>query len=310
MSILYYCEDDTNGAILKALRERLPTHNIEAWPECENPQAITKAIVWQPPADFFNNLSSLKQVLSIAAGVDHLLDHPGLPNDVSIIRLTDAGMAEPMADFVLYGTLHAQRRMTDIAIAQRNASWQHELKPLGKSRLKVGILGAGEMGRVAAHKLLSNGYSVACWSRSPKPASELTHYSGNDGLDILLSTSNVLVCLLPLTPNTKHIINTTSLSKLPKNAFLINAGRGGHVDEQALLDMLNNGHLSGALLDVFESEPLPASSPFWGHEKVLVTPHVAAPTDIEGAIEQIAQSIELLDNKQTPPGTVDRTVGY
>ena len=268
------------------------------------------AIVWQPPTDFFDSLSSLKHVLSIAAGVDHLLNHPGLPEHVDVIRLTDAGMSGPMADYVLYGVLHAQRQMCALNTAQRQQQWQHELKPHSASKMHVGILGAGELGLVAAKKLLVNHYTVSCWSRSKKELRNITHFVGKDGLDEMLSTTNVLVCLLPLTKDTSGIINAALLAKLPSQAFVINAGRGDHLDEQALLDALDSGQLSGALLDVFNTEPLPASHAFWTHPQVVVTPHVAAPTQAEGAVTQLVDSVISLEKGVNPRGWVDRTQGY
>lgn len=310
MSILFYCSDDDNNDILDSLRRKLPHESIEQWPNCENPAAITTAVVWQPPAEFFDGLSSLENVLSIAAGVDHLLQHPGLPDSVNVVRLTDAGMAGPMSDFVLYGVLHAQRRMTELGNAQRAKQWQHNNKPHKASRFRVGILGAGTLGIVSAKRLALNGFPVGCWSRTSKQLDGITHYCGENGFNELLSNSDVLVCLLPLTEQTRHIINGSVLSRLPANAFLINPGRGGHVDEQALLHALNTNQLSGALLDVFETEPLPPNHPFWTHDKVVVTPHVAAPTDIDGAIEQISNSIEELKSGKLPNGLVDRGLGY
>jgi len=310
MRILYYCENDDDDEILTALKTRLPNHDLQAWPQRNNPSTITAAIVFQPPVDFFEELTSLSHVLSIAAGVDHLLDHPRLPASVEIVRLVDAGMAEPMSDYVLYGVLYAQRRMQEIGAAQALARWNHNLKPRAKKQLTIGILGAGELGTTVANRLQSNGYSVGCWSRTEKPQSDIKQFSGASGLDRLVANSQVLVCLLPLTESTTHIINAELMAKLPTGAFIINAGRGGHVDSAALLHMLDKNHLSGALLDVFDTEPLPATDPLWQHEKIVVTPHVAAPTDIAGAVEQIGENVELIERNEQPSGLVDRRAGY
>lgn len=310
MSVLYFCNGDTDNRILAALQAALPAKSIAAWPHCEDKASITTAIVWQPPADFFDGLVNLKQILSIAAGVDHLLTHPGLPENIDIVRLADAGMAQPMAQFVLYGVLHAQRQMSALAEAQRNKHWAHELGPLPADQFHVGILGAGELSLVAAHRLLDNGYKVSCWSRSAKQLENITHFSAEQGLNDMLPNINALVCLLPLTNETRGIINASLLAKLPDNAFLINPGRGDHLDEQALLDELNSGRLSGALLDVFSTEPLPKTHPFWVHPNIIITPHVAAPTDVAGAVKQIVESLNLLENGEKPRGLVNRDVGY
>ncbi|MCL4167025.1 UNVERIFIED_CONTAM: hypothetical protein GTU68_051282, partial [Idotea baltica] len=245
------------------------------------------AIVWQPPAEFFDGLINLNHVLSIAAGVDHLLTHPGLPKNVDIVRLTDAGMAEPIAKYALYGVLHAQRKMSALAQAQTEKQWRHELAPTPTDEFRVGILGAGELSLVAAKGLYNNGYKVSCWSRRAKTLENITHYAGAAGLDQMLPTINALVCLLPLTIETHGILNNALFTKMQKGAYLINPGRGDHLNEEDLLEQLDNGHLSGALLDVFATEPLPAENPLWSHAKVIITPHLAGPTDAAEAVEQI-----------------------
>jgi len=310
MSVLFHCSGDTDDRIFTALKAKLPAHPIAKWPNCEDKTNIKTAVVWQPPPDFFDELDNLEHILSVSAGVDHLLNHPGLPADVDIVRLTDAGMAEPMAQFVLYGALHAQRQMSALAQAQRNKQWRHDLGPLPIAQFHVGILGAGELSVVAANRLLVNGFKVSCWSRSTKQLNNIPHFAGRQALDELLPDINALVCLLPLTDETRGILDASLLSKLPDNAFLINPGRGDHLDEQALLNELNSGRLSGALLDVFSTEPLPESHPFWTQPDIIITPHVAAPTDVSGAIEQIAESLKMLEVGEKPRGLVDRNLGY
>ena len=310
MRILYYCSDDTDDQILNALQRRLPEHTIEPWPACDDPTQISAAIVWQPPTEFFDGLVNLKYVLSVAAGVDHLLIHPGLPSNVDIVRLTDAGMAQPMAEFILYGALHAQRRMTAFSQAQRKQQWRHDIKPYLAHEFRVGILGAGELGQVAAKRLMDNHYAVSCWSRSEKELKGMLHYVGAAGLSEMLPTVQALVCLLPLTDETRGIINAELLSKLPKNAFVINPGRGDHLDEAALIAALDSQHISGALLDVFCEEPLPDSHPFWTHPNILVTPHVAAVTSVPETVEQIKDSLDAFLKGENPRGLVNRENGY
>lgn len=310
MRILYYCSDDTDNRILKALQHQLPEHQIDQWPDCDDRTQVSAAIVWQPPAEFFDGLENLKYVLSIAAGVDHLLTHPGLPATVEIVRLTDAGMAQPMAEFVLYGALHAQRKMTALALAQRNQQWRHDIKPHLANEFRIGILGAGELGQVAAKRLLDNHYAVSCWSRSAKNLPGIQHYAGDTGLNEMLPTVQALVCLLPLTNETRGIINASMLSKLPRDAYVINPGRGDHLDETALIEAVNSGHISGALLDVFSAEPLPESHPFWRHPNITVTPHVAAVTSMPEAVEQIVESLKAFERGEKPRGLVNRELGY
>lgn len=310
MRFLYFNVDDTDNRILEALRGKLHTHTIEQWPNCTDPSKIDAAIVWKPPVDFFNGLDNLTAIFSVSAGVDHLLDHPHLPKNVSLVRLTDAGMAQPMAEYILYGVLHAQRRMNEMAQAQRERSWRHDIKPYLADEFRVGILGAGELGQVAARRLLANHYEVSCWSRTAKELDGIAHYAGVDGLKEMLANVQALVCLLPLTKQTTGIIDEQLLSNLPKGAFVINPGRGDHVNDKALLDALNSGHISGALLDVFPVEPLPTEHAYWQHPNVIVTPHVAANTSLPHAVEQIADGIEALEQGKKPRGLVSFKNGY
>ena len=309
MSILFYSSGDKSGRVLKTIQQHLPNDVLEVWPAVSDKKAVSSAIVWQPPADFFDGLDNLQNVLSIAAGVDHLLQHPGLPPSANVIRLLDAGMAEPMAEYALYGVLHAQRCMNELAHAQANKEWVN-LNAYKASEFKVGILGAGQLGARVAQRLVLNGYNVSCWSRSEKQLPNVKTVAGIDNLNGFLNDKQVLICLLPLTNETRQIINASTLSQLPDGAYFINPGRGAHVDEQALLNALNTNKLSGALLDVFCEEPLPAESPLWSHPNVIVTPHVAAPTPTLEAAIQIAQSLKLLSDGEKPPGLVNRQRGY
>jgi len=215
-----------------------------------------------------------------------------------------------MAQYILYGVLHAQRHMFTLAQAQRDKQWRHDVAPQPAKEFQVGILGAGELGLVAAKRLLDNGYKVSCWSRSSKNLENIEHFSGEHELNDMLPQLNVLVCLLPLTPDTSGIIDAVLLKQLPAGSFLINSGRGDHADESAVLEALNSGQLSGALLDVFCEEPLPESNPLWSHPNVIVTPHVAAPTQVTGSVEQLVESVHQLERGEKPRGLVDRRSGY
>lgn len=310
MRFLYFNIDDTDNRILEALRSKLHSHTIEQWPQCEDLSQIDAAIVWKPPIDFFNGLDNLRAIFSVSAGVDHLLNHPHLPTNTSLVRLTDAGMAQPMAEYVLYGVLHAQRRMNEMAQAQRERVWRHEIKPYLAEDFRVGILGAGELGQIAARRLLANGYAVSCWSRTAKELTDIEHYAGVEGLKAMLASVQALVCLLPLTKETTGIIDEQLLSGLPSGAFIINPGRGDHVNDNALLSALDSGHISGALLDVFQTEPLPSEHAYWQHPNVIITPHVAANTSLKHAVEQIAEGVEALEQGKTPRGLVSFEHGY
>jgi len=221
-------------------------------------------------------------------------------------------MADTMCEYVLFGVLHAHRQMSVYQLAQQQAKWTHDATaylPPAK-QFKVGILGAGQLGSKVAERLKLNGYDVSCWGRSPRTLDGIKHYAGSDALTDMLAVSNVIVCLLPLTEDTRGLLNATTFAQAPRGAFIINAGRGGHLVEEDLLQAIDSGQLSGALLDVFETEPLPQHNPLWLHPKVLITPHIAAPTPVDGAAEQLAESVRLLDQGLSPIGLVDRSLGY
>ncbi len=309
MAALYFCKGDTDGNMLRAMKQAMPELEIRSWPDQGNPADIDRAIVWLPPDDFFDDLDQLTHVYSVSAGVDHLLKHPGLSEDVTIVRLFDAGMSSKMANYVLYGSLHAQRRMTEFNIAQANKRWDRNIKVPDASSINVGILGAGALGQKVARQLSINDFGVCTWSRTAKP--ELTnHFVGNAELKTFLTRCNVLVCLLPLTEDTRGILNRDLFESLPDNAYIINPGRGPHLHVDDLLDALNSGKLSGAMLDVFDVEPLAETSPLWTHDRVTITPHVAADSTHQGSAEQIAQSMREIANGQKPLGLVDRLRGY
>lgn len=312
MNILFYCHGD-DGSLLKALRQRLTPHVIFDWAN-DSPiphQDITAAIAWQPPEHFFDGLTNLTHIYAVAAGVDHFLKTPGLPDNVHVIRLTDAGMAQQMSEYVLYGTLHAQRRMHDYRVAQDAKRWDHHLAVKSAQNTRVGILGAGQLGSSVARRLAQNQFTVSCWSRNPRSLPDgITSVHGQQQLTHFVSQSDVLVCLLPLTDATTGILNAQLFSHLPNGAFLINPGRGAHLIDNDLVLALSTGQLSGAMLDVFHDEPLPATHPFWSNPRIVITPHVAAKSVADESAEQISDSINSIEKGVMPAGLVDRRRGY
>lgn len=290
----------------------------QAFPEA---QVVTSEASWQarahadylavfnPPASLLAEQSALTAIINLGAGVDGLLNTPGLPPGVPIVKLQDAGMADLMADHVLYGVLHYQRHFDRYLNQQRRAHWQpHPLK--AKADWTVGVLGLGAIGRGVAKRLAGAGFNVLGWSRSPKPLQGVFTYHGEAGLADVLRQSQTLVTLLPDTPATRQLINAERLALLPEGASLINTGRGSLIDHDALLDALGeDGHLSGAMLDVLPEEPLPGDSPLWHHPRVLLTPHVSAPTPLETAIDQVIQTLKAFEAGEPVP-TVDPEAGY
>lgn len=313
MKFLYYCQDD-NGQLLQAIREGLGSnHQLYEWDQ-KDPipfSEIDAAIAWLPPDNFFEKLDALTHVYVLAAGVDHLLDHPSLPQHVNVVRLRDAGMGEQMAEYALYGTLHAQRHMVEFREAQLKQLWQHDITAKSADQTRVGILGAGALGAIVADRLAINGYPVTCWSRSAQaPSENFQKMNGKSELPDFLSQCDVLICLLPLTSDTQGVLSSQLFEQLPNGAFLINLGRGGHLVDADLIEALDSGQISGALLDVFHVEPLAKNHPFWSHSKIIITPHIAAKSVPGKSADQIIESIRCVERGDVPPGQVNRLRGY
>jgi len=268
--------------------------------------------VWQPPAWLLAEQTRLKGIINMGAGVDALLATPGLPEGVPIVKLRDAGMAEPMADYVLYGVLHFYRGFDGYARQQEQARWEPRAVP-DKADWPVGVLGLGAIGRHVAQALAQAGFPVLGWSRHAKQLDGVDCRHGDAGLDAVLGHARTLITLLPDTAETRGLLDARRLAQLPRGASVINPGRGALIDEDALLDALGDditpGHLRGALLDVFTTEPLPAASPLWRHPRVVITPHMSAPTPLDGAINQVIRYLRAFEAGDTL-ATVDPATGY
>lgn len=307
--MLYLYSQDQPERYQQLLQQALPEIDVVCWPQAVAPEAVTYAAVWSPPEDFFARFSRLQAVFVLGAGVDKLLRRQDLPAQASLIRLTDAGMAQQMREYALYGLLHYQRNM-DIYQQQQDARrWvQHGHRPAHE--IRVSILGMGELGGRVAQDLAALGYRVTGWRRRPHPSGAVPCVDGLAALPALLRNTDVLFSVLPDTPLTRGLLDAERLALLPSDAAIINAGRGSLIDEAALLAHLDSGHLRFALLDVFAAEPLAEDHPFWRHPRILLTPHVAADTLPEEAARQIAANLHALKNGQPVSGLVDRQRSY
>ncbi|KPQ23908.1 MULTISPECIES: 2-hydroxyacid dehydrogenase [unclassified Halomonas] len=297
----------------KALADAFPEAQVlTSSAPAEERQNADYLAVWKAPAHLIKEQTQLKGIINLGAGVDYLLKTPGLPTDVPIVKLRDAGMGELMADYVLYGVLHFYRSMDRYAQQQQSATWQPQAV-VEKSQWPVGILGLGSIGRYVANALNQAGFPVLGWSRSPKHIAGVQCYHGDDGLSELLGQVQTIVTILPDTSETQHILNAERLAQLPPGASVINPGRGSLIDEQALLEALGKGnqlsHIRGALLDVFEEEPLPGDHPLWQHPKVIITPHMAAPTPLGAAIDQVIAYVHAFEAGDSVT-TIDPEAGY
>ncbi|MDR1708605.1 MAG: glyoxylate/hydroxypyruvate reductase A [Candidatus Accumulibacter sp.] len=303
---------------LRLLREALPGENIAVWPQTPGDAADVAhiAVYGAPPEGygapsegFFARFPNLRTIFALSASVDRLLARKDIAENVAIVRLTDAGMARQMTEYCLCGLLRWQRRLDEYAEQQRARVWRAlEAAPAGEVRL--GVLGLGELGGRVAAAVAGLGYRVSGWSRRPRRVEGVRALHGAAGLDELLTDSDALFCLLPSTPETRHLLDARRLALLPDGAAIINAGRGTLIDEAALLARLDAGRLRFAQLDVCAEEPLPENHPFWQHPRVILTPHAAAITVPEEAVAQIAANLRSLSAGRPLAGVVERGRGY
>ena len=287
----------------------LPEHEIRYWPDIGDKAAIDYALVWQPEPGLLASLPNLKLIFGLGAGVDHLLGDPALPKDVPIVRLVDPYMTDAMSEYVTLSVLRLHRQDLDYLAQQREAVWLERDQKNAAER-PVGILGFGALGQNAAKKLRALGFPVSGWSRGPRDVAGFATYAGPAGLAALLAASEILVCLLPLTADTAGILNAGLFARLPRGAGLVNAGRGGHLVEADLIPALDSGQLSGAVLDVARTEPLPAAHPFWRHKRIILTPHIAAETHPPTAAPIIREAIGRFEAGLPVANLVDRARGY
>ncbi|MEL6398105.1 MAG: glyoxylate/hydroxypyruvate reductase A [Cyanobacteria bacterium J06607_6] len=298
------------AAWLAALKPALPACTFVLATDLSAAQRATVevAIVANPdPADLLA-LPRLRWVQSLWAGVERLIAETA-EAEFAIVKMSDPQLAATMAEAVLAWTLYLHRDMPRYQAQQRAQIWQQHFLPLPSQRT-IGLLGLGDLGTQAAERLVQQGFTVYGWSRTPRMIAEVETFSGEAGLNDVLQQSQIVICLLPLTKTTHHRLNHQTLALLPPGASLINFARGAIVDTAALVEHLDCGHLSHAVLDVFDTEPLPPQSPLWHHPQITVLPHIAAPTNKQTAVLVAADNInQFLSSDEIPP-SVDRDLGY
>lgn len=269
---------------------------------------VRYALVWKPPAGFFARYPGLRLVTILGAGADALAGRDDLP-DVPVTRLSDPEMARMMTHYVLFAVLRYARNIPTFEAAQRAGRW-HYVHPREARETRVGVLGLGELGGAAALELARQGFSVAGWSRTPKTLPGIACHAGPNALIPFLAQTEILLVMLPLTPETRRLIGAAEIAALPRGAKLVNVSRGAVIDEAALVAALASGHVGGATLDVFETEPLADGHALWGMENVLVTPHLASVAIPASAARQIAENIQRVRAGHAPAQRVDLIRGY
>lgn len=316
MALMIIGESPRTPDFAQATRSQAPDRDVRLWPDTANADEVEFALAWGPTPGALKAYKNLKMVVSVGAGVDHLFRDPDLP-DVPIVRYVDPDLTGRMTGYIALHALYHSRRMTEYDEQQRRLLWNHLPEP-SPDVLRVGIMGAGVLGAAAAKALLGVGFKVNAWSRRAKSIDGAKCFAGAEERDAFLAETDILAVLLPLTPQTRGIINLELLSKLstkdrPRRLpgpVLINAGRGGLQVETDILKALETRTLYAASLDVFETEPLPPSSPFWTHPRVVITPHNAAESTTESIVSYFLEQVRRHEAGEDLQNVVDRQQGY
>lgn len=307
--LLWACRGIAPEPWLAAFTQLMPELEVRLWPDIGDPADITYAFVWKVPSGVLAGLPHLQVVLSLGAGVDRVLSPDVVPAHVPLTRMADPGLKEGMSEFVLMQALYYHRAMPAYAAQQARREWRELAVPLARHRT-VGLMGLGELGRACAESLVRMGFQVRGWARSAREVPGVTCFHGTEGLAPFLAETEILVCLLPLTPESRGILNGALFAHLPPGSFLINVARGGHLVDEDLLAALDSGQIAGATLDVFHIEPLPPEHPFWSHPRIIVVPHASAPTQPETAAPTVIENIRRHRAGLPLLNLVDRASGY
>jgi glyoxylate/hydroxypyruvate reductase A len=306
MRIIVSLTDNRPDAWIAGLQAELPDAQIEVWQSGAAP--ADHAVVWAPPQQLLDEQPQLKGLFNIGAGVDALLKLQ-VPATTQIVRLDDAGMSVQMAEYVCHALIRHFREFDVYEAEAREGRWSFR-KPRQRRDFPVGVMGLGVLGERVAKAVAQFEFPVLGWSRSAKAIDGVQTFAGEAQFNEFLAATRVLVNLLPLTQETRGILNRDTLARLQPGGYLISIARGAHLVEEDLIPLLDAGTLAGATLDVFQTEPLAAEHPFWRHPKITVTPHASARTLREESVAQIAGKIRALSQGLPISGVVDRDKGY
>jgi glyoxylate/hydroxypyruvate reductase A len=307
-AILYVGAAARGHAWAHIVAETAPGLELRVWPDIGDPADIAYLVAWTIPPGLFDRLPNLRAVFSVGAGVDQL-DLAAIPAPLPLARMLEPGIEACLTAYVAMAVLALHRDLPAYLAQQRTQIWR-SLTVRVPADCRVGLLGLGRLGIAAATALRALGFPVAGWSRGPKTIDEITCHHGADGFTSLLATTDILVCLLPLTAETRGILNAETFAGLPRGAGLVNAGRGGHLVEDDLLAALASGQISAAMLDVTDEEPLPPGHAFWIHDRILLTPHIGAVTQTETGLAALLANIARFEHGAPLDGLVDRGRGY
>ena len=293
----------TNAALDNA---EVVRHGRDAY----QPEDIDYVLSFTPPKGLIAGLPNLRCAFSLGAGVDGFLSDPSYPRDLPLVRFVDRSLSAEMAQTVLMHVLMHHRRQRFFDEAQAARQWRQQTLPRLTEATRVGFLGLGAIGAFTAPLLVELGFQVSSWTAHRKTLPGLKSFAGDDELPAFLGQADIVVCLLSLTRKTIGILNARNFAALPEGAFVINVARGAHLIEPDLVAALDSGHLSGAVLDVFQEEPLPLQSPLWDHPKVTITPHIAAVSQPEAVLDFVRHGIATVERGEIPATVVDLDTAY
>ncbi len=288
----------------------LPGLDFRIHPDTGNPEDIDAVLVWRYPLDELKSFPNLKMIASLGAGVDHVVGERHLiPEGVVLTRIVDTAMTAQMTEWCVMAVVNHLRRWEEYRAYQRERRYE-DMSALRPDQVTIGVLGLGELGGDVARVFAAMGYGVRAWSRSPKSQEGVTCFHGRENMAEFLAPCDVVVCLLPLTQETQGIINAESLAWMKRGAYIVNAARGGHIVEADLIAAIDEGHISGATLDVQAVEPMPQDHPFWYHPRIITFPHVAAFTVPESCTAGIAENYRRMLAGEPLENVVDLGRGY
>ena len=309
MTLLFHGLEQRGLVWRDIVAARVPEVPFLRWGhDAVDPQTVRYIAAWNAPADFIAQFPNLEVLFSVGAGIDQLpLD--ALPDRVRVVRMVEQGIITGMAEYVAMACLALHRDLPFFLAEQRAGRWSYRHTRLAVES-RIGIMGLGELGRAALDVLKPLGFPLSGWSRTAREIEGVQCYAGADGLGAFLAQSDILVCLLPLTDETRGILCRETFARMPSGSALVNAARGGHLVDADLIEALDSGHLRAAMLDVTVPEPLPEGHAFYGHPAIILTPHVAAETRHATAGNVLADNLERLLAGQPLLGEVDRMQGY
>ena len=292
------------------LQKAMPEMAIKVYPDDGDVNEVEFAVVWKHPRGILKKYPNLKAILSLGAGVDHIISDPDLPEGLPIIRLVDKKLTHEMCLHSLHWVLHFHSNQYLYRSQQLKRQWIQQSSIQTEERT-IGIMGLGNIGRSIGELLVTQSFNVIGWGANQKSSlTDIKYYYGQDQLSDFLGRTNILINVLPLTSDTTNIITKKELSLLPKDSFIINIGRGGIINEDDLLNLLSEGHIKAAALDVFAQEPLPENNSLWDHPSVYITPHIAGQSNPNSAGQTISENIHRIQKGELPYPIYSRTNGY